>query len=487
MNFAAQPKYLKPFLFPFSLQAAAMSKRNRTNDRSDSAKKSKTVAAKSAQSHQLRISDLNDDCLASIFSYLNPNELCAVKETSSCFASMADLQFKRKYGNKEFVFLPKFEKKLPRNVQAHVVSPEFWPLFGEFIEKLSIHANNGADAAQHWKSICENCTRLEDLSVFTCDLKLFQPADFSVQRHQLNSLHLACFFGRDDDYTRIINYFADFERLSVRYIHNNSVRCEFLRHNYPRLKEIAFESIEANEHFDEFVRLNPQIEKVFFKACSLDYDRLDIIAQHCPKIETISVQCDPASENYADKIARLARLAALKELQFKCFDDFQGPLTAAIKVLAKKNSLQVLGLTGGRLDMDLCRALCKMTNLRTLKLVEFENVRVNLLKKLVSGLKLKHLHVMLGDVKFKDIVVAVKSSPTLESLTLMFCEEFILDNTRFSQLVSARLASGAGIPLELYHSQEDTVTVDKQQLQKNAQLIKLKKHYGLLGYITNEY
>lgn len=463
-----------------------MSKRNRTNDRKDSAKKPKTVTSKSvqSQSHQPRIPDLNNDCLASIFSYLNPNELCAVKETSRCFASLADQQFKRKYCNKTFVFLPKFEKKLPGN--AHVVSPEFWPLFGEFIEKLSIHANNGADAAQHWKNICENCTRLVDLSVFTCDLKLFQPEHFSVQRHQVNALHIACFFGRDEDYTRIINYFANFERLSVRYIHNNSVRCEFLRHSYPRLKELAFESIEANEHFDEFVRLNPQIEKVFFKACSLDYDRLDIIAKHCPRIENISIQCDPATENYVDKIARLARLAALRELQFKCFDDFQGPLTAAIKVLAKKNSLEMLGLTGGKLDMDLCRVLAKMTNLKTLKLVEFVDVTVNLLKKLLSGLKLTHLHIMLCDVKFKDIVVAIKSSPTLESLTFEFCDEFVLDQKGFSQLANARMASGAGIPLELFTSQDYMVTVGKQQMQENAQFIKLKKHNGLFGYITNE-
>lgn len=469
-----------------------MSKRNRTFTavRKEPSKKSKIVAPNSVSSLQIRIPELNDECLSEIFSYLSPNDFCAVKEACRRFESLVDHQFEKCFGNKEFGFSPKFEKEFSH--RAHVVAPKFWSMFGQFIRKLKVYKNNGEDAAQHWKAICENCTQLTDLSVFFCDLKLFQPTDFPAQLCQLNDLHIGCFFGRDEDYTRIIGYFANFERLTVQYIHNNAVHCEFLRHNYPQMKEIVLESIEANDHFDEFIRLNPQLETIFVHRCSLDYDRLDTIAKHCSNIENLSIQCDASSENYAEKIARLDHLVVLKQLQFNCCDDSQGPVVEAIKILAKKNSLQMLGLAGGKMDMDLCRALCKMTNLKTLKLVQFEDITASLLKKLVTDLKLTHLHIIWCDeVKYKDIAVTIKSSSTLKSLTFEFVEDLILDSKCFSQLVNARIASPADFPMELFHIKtahsvyDQIVTVAKQQMRENAQFIKLKKHTGFLGYITN--
>lgn len=466
-----------------------MSKRNRTTiTQREPAKKSKTTAAKSVQPLQVRIPELNEECLGNIFSYLSPNDLCAVKETCRQFASLVDRQFQMKYTNNEFVFAPTLDQQLTRTAQ--VVPPKFWSMFGQFIRKLDVHMNNGADAAQHWKGICEKCIRLSDLSVRFCDLKLFQPKDFSTQLHQLHGLHIACFFGKDEDYTRIIGYFGNFECLTVQYIHNNSVRCEFLRHHYPRLKEIVFESIEANEHFDEFIRMNPQIEQAFIHRCSMDYDRLDAITKECSNIASLSIQCDASPENYAEKISRLGRFTHLKVLQFNCLDDSQELITGAIKTLAQECSLETLGLSGGRLDMDMCRALCKLKKLKTLKLVQFEDVTANLLKKLVSDLKLMHLHIIwCDDVKYKDVAVAIKNSHTLKSLTIELSEDSVLDSKCFSQLVNARMASAADFPLEFFHIKSaqsaHNQTVGKQQMQENAQFIKLKQHDGFSSYITN--
>lgn len=453
------------------------------------APKSKAAASKPPQS-KIPIPELGDECFGKIFSYLNPNEFCAVKETSRRFASLADIRFQKEFGDKDFVFSPKFDKKLSRT--AHVMPPKFWSLFGKFITKLDVHMNNGADAAEHWKGICENCVNLTDLSVLYCDLKLFQPNDFAAQDHQLTALHIACFFSQDEDYSRFIRYFGNMEQLGVQYIHNNSVRCEFLRHNYPRLKEVAFESIEANANFNEFIRLNPQLEKVYAHRCALEYDCLDAIVQHCSNIYSLSIQCDASKGNYAEKIDRLSGLAALKELQFNCSDDSQGSAAAAIKSLARKNSIETLGLTGGRMDVDLCRALCKMKSLKTLILVGFEDVSANSLKKLVCELELAHLHIIwCDDVKYKDLAVAIKNSSTLESLSFDFKGDGVLDSKCFSQLVSARMASRADSPLEFFHftapqaSHSTVVSVDKQQMQENAECIVLKKHDSFAGYITN--
>lgn len=465
-----------------------MSKRNRTNVRKEPAKKSKPAAPKpkTVSSPEIRIPELDDKCLENIFSYLRPIDLCAVKETSRRFARLADHLFPKILGNKEFVFAPKPTKELI----ANVVPPKFWSLCGQFIRNLSVHMNNGANAAQHWKGICENCTDLKELKVFFCDLKLFQPQTLSAKIPELDSLHVACFFGKDEDYTRIIGYFGTFGRLSVQNIQNTAVRCEFLRHHYPRLKEFVFESVESNENFDEFIRLNPQIEKVFAHNCLLSYDRVDAITKYCQNITELSIQCDESSENFSEKIGRLSRFTALKKLQFNCLEDVQGVMDA-VKIFSRMSSIEELGLTGGRMSVDLCRELCKMKNLKTLTLVQFEDVAANLLKKLVSDLKLAHIHIIWCDnIKYKDIAVAIKSSRTLESVTFEFYEDFLLDNKVFAQLVSARTTSGASSPLEFFHirsplSPFSQITADKQQMRDSAGIIQLKYREGLFGYITN--
>lgn len=463
-----------------------MSKRTRSDTNKGSAKKPKAIAVKSDQSPRSVISKLNDETLQRIFSYLSPMDLCAVKEVCLQFANAADNQFQKQYESDRFVFGPMSESRC----KSHVVPPKFWSMFGKFIRKLDVHLNNGSRADQHWKGIAEECTRLDELSVFFCDLKLFQPNDFSERTRPLTSLLIACFYGNDDDYSRTIGYFADFERLGVQNILSSSVRCEFLRRNYPRLKEVCFENIEADEFFDEFVRLNPQLEKIFANRCALEYDRLDAIVEHCPSLVSLSIECDALATNFPEKIARLESLTALRELQFDClYELFQEPIADAITTLGQKNLLQTLGLSGGLLDMDLCKALTKMKNLQTLKLVQFQDVTAILLKKLLGDMNLKHLHILwCEDVTYKVVAVAIKSCRTLKSLTFEFAEDCVLDDKCFTELVDARIASKAGFPLELVHiktAYSDHVhTVGAKQLEENAQFIKMSKRDGLDDYIT---
>lgn len=86
-----------PSFFQLS-QTAAMSKRDRSTSQINSAKKTRDVPL----SKRTHILDLNDDCLDSVFSYLLPVELCAVKGTCGRFEAVADNYFERQCRNKEF-------------------------------------------------------------------------------------------------------------------------------------------------------------------------------------------------------------------------------------------------------------------------------------------------------------------------------------------------------------------------------------------------
>lgn len=103
------------------------------------------------------------------------------------------------------------------------------------------------------------------------------------------------------------------------------------------------------------------------------------------------------------------------------------------------------------LTSELCQALCELTNLKTLLLIHFVGWDADLLKTLVSGLKLEEIFIgCAGNIQFDWIETVVKYSRSLEKMEIesIFHDE-PLQGTHYLQLVNARKESGAGFPLEI--------------------------------------
>lgn len=86
----------------------------------------------------------------------------------------------------------------------------------------------------------------------------------------------------------------------------------------------------------------------------------------------------------------------------------QESIAQIVEKLAEKNSVKTLGLTRGTLETHLIRALSKLSNLTTLKLMALKSVNGNALENLLSVLQLKHLHIIgCADTQYEDIAAGV--------------------------------------------------------------------------------
>lgn len=436
-----------------------MPKRIRPNSpESDAVKKSKDSSAESTV-----FLHLNDDCLRVVFSYLNFQDLCHVKETCSRFELLADESFRRKYSRCEFKYSLEYCK-----------SCEFTPsrtlrCFGKLMHGLHVFRIKGVHATDYWTEIVENCTQLKNLAICECDLEGFQliqtPARVNSQK--IRHLKLKNCWGNDDQYTRIVTYFADVKKLEI-WSSAQEISGTFLARHFPRLRSLTLQYVSANENLDKFIRFNPQIEALF--AEQLNDDQVVTIAENWNNIRSLSILCDASSANYTEKIARLGRLARLKKLQF----NYCGrSIAAAIGKLAETNLLEFLGLTHGKLDIELCLALCKFSRLKTLKLVGVRQIHANLLEELMTGLNLKDIHfINCNDLTFAAVAVAIKHSRSLENITFGNTADYPLDDDSYLRFVKARQESLNAIPLILV---VDFIQMSVEVIEEYSNFVEVKE------------
>lgn len=462
-----------------------MAKRNVSSSPTREVKKLMTVASV----NQTNILNLNDDCLRVVFSHMRLKDLCALKETCLRFGTPTDEQFQRRYRHGEFTICPEFDENLTGRPSSVLRN------FGYFIFKLIVRELTVDDAIECWRDICENCTRLQELSIYDSNLKLFKPQRSSMYCGDLDSLRIVKCFGENLYFGRIIRYFGSLKHLTIRdnlarLLNYGGLRCSFLRYTFPQLREIIVEFVHADRSFNIFFRKNPQLKKIVIKnGCSI-MSYLDDIANCCQNIESISMSgfLDFESINLTEKIAKLGLLNGLKELQL---DVSQKPIASMIEKLAEKNSLHTLGLTDGMLDTHSVRALQKLSNLTTLKLVEFKNGNVNALENLLSQLQLKHIHIIrCVGVQYEDVAGGIKRSSTLETVTFVHIDkENFLRETQFLQLANARRASTVASPLEFFQtkSARDGMVIGIEQIEANAGSVKLSELDSLDGYILGKF
>lgn len=463
-----------------------MSKRNHPSSSDQSTKKPKTVSPEEVT----HILDLNDDCLEALFANLDPHDLCAIEETCRRFSLLTDEAFRQKYRLSHFKFRSEFDNS--HECSEFQISSRILRLFGKFIGKLRAEYLKGFDAAEHWKNICENCSQLNALSLHGCNLAEIALMDTHFQLNHLDRLVFEMGEANDDHIAQILDICPNITSLNLSYIR----KCEnastgdryddvqlqgaFLRQKFPRLKDIYFFGVNVNQHFNEFFRRNQQIEEIFAPGQCLTQNRFETIVKHCKNIKSISIGSDLHLETQAGSVA-FAGLNHLTELEVFQFNCHKTSITSALEILTGRNALQLLGLTNGTLDRNLCRTLCKFTGLQTLRLVTFDGLNTDLMKNLVSELKLKNLHFILCDnVSFGNIATAIKYSRTLETITFTplrnIRSETLLDDARFLQLVKARKESSAGFPLVLFGFDEESVSVKvSADVERNeANFIKLK-------------
>lgn len=404
--------------------------------------------------------DLDEDRLT----HMDWKELYAVTQACRQIETLANEQFQKKYSDNQFTFCPDFRDD--DDSTKLNLSPNVLRKYGKFLRTLKVYKIHGEDAENNWQVIFESCKQLKELVVDDCELKFFMP-DNRLKSSQFDSLELNFCDGNDEDFARIIRCC---KRLTLMYGPPLT---------YPELKKVYL--LAWNGHLDssmcEFFRLNPQVEEIYVSGSNLD--NLSRFVGNCTEIES---RLTALSIHKVDcqGIAVLHRLNNLKHLdlgRYPCDHAFFANFVpAAINKLAETNALESLCIRY-KMDIDSCVAICKLSNLKTLKLVKLD-INVDFLVKFMRDMNLKNFQVIHCDnVKYDDIARAITLSHKLEILKFTASKNKPLDERNFSQLAVARRQSDANFPLEFaqIERQFDRMLVEVQTIAANADVIKLKR------------
>lgn len=430
------------FLFVFfSLESAVMSN-------GESLKASgEPMETSTAIPKTTNILDLIDHCLHEVFSHLGPLELFEIKDTCTRFAPIATYHFERKYATGNF--------SLDSNVgwfsegKTFYVMKKFWRQFGKCIRSLNVIECNGAS---NWGLISEYCTQLKSLTVGGCNLQLFDLMDVTVERQILDYLHID---NCSENHAEIIRHFGAFTKSLHLYSETySSFDYKFIHQSYPELDEIKFKGVAKfkfdNVNVNQFMKVHPKLKKIYWPIHMFDHIDQYTIENYCRNIESISMRFSTETTNWDGKLAALVAFGKLQKLEIDVWST--SSLAPVIEILGQINSLETLSLINSKLDYNSYENLCKLTNLKTLKLVMLKHSTGNPLINVTKQLQLIHLHIIrCNDLLYEDIAVVIEHSNSLESVTFVAPrKDYVLDEKRFLLLTHARQASGINVPLQFF-------------------------------------
>lgn len=390
-------------------------------------------------------------------------ELYEVTEACRRIESLVNDQFQRKYRDTDFTFCPNFiDVDYPSEFN---LSPNILRQFGPFLRKLKVYKIHGV---QNWQVLFESCTQLKELMVFNCDLKFFKPEN-CLHSPEFHSLELQLCVGCDEDFSRIIRCCKHL------IMHDGRLPC----HSYPKLKEVRLRGEKSLMlSLTNIFRHNRQIEKIHIYFNGNAYDLKELV-KNCPEIESLLSVLSIRKSN-SPEIDFLCRLKNLRHLDLIAWEAENGSwdyVSSTISRLAEQNILESL-TSRHHMNIDSCVAICKLSHLKTLKLVKLD-IKVDVIVKFVRDLKLKHFQVIrCENVSFDCIALAIQHSRTLETLKFTASDKnYYLEEYPFMRLVTGRTKSGANFPLEFAQidRQFDRMKVDAHTIEAHAGVIKMKK------------
>lgn len=461
-----------------------MAKRKRANSTSEESPVTETT----------HFSDLNDDCLRAVLSFLPTNDLCAMKEANKRFAELADDEFRARYRHQPYIFGPKFDDFADRADFSSAI--KVVRRFGQFITALSVHSVIEETDWYIWAEIFVSCSVLSELKIYGCALKhIFFQAD---GRMALESLQFRNCTGNDDQYTRVINSFENVKRLVIECCYDRFTG-GFLKQQYPALEEITIRRIgihrptlcKLNSRLRLFIRSHAHLKKIDFSFHRIEEKTLRCIADHSENVENLSFNIEHC-ERFEEIWPKLIRFN-LKELNFTPPSPGTG-VGQFIEALAERNELHTVCVSGGYMTLELYAAISKLTNLKTLKFVDHCNQEDEVfdLGFVWEKLELEHLHLIsCRRMEYEHCTSAITKMKSLKSLT--FVPRFMVcsaheDRNRLDDVlprwINARKSANSDSPLKIFLSPEDLDLVPEKFAHPKQNAISIQWKHGVS---ENEY
>lgn len=252
---------------------------------------------------------LNNDCLYTIFGYLNIESLCHTANVSKQFRGVAEQVFHRYHRNVHFNSITTNESWLRR----------IFCKFGYLVTSLNIYF---ADRSSNFdtSAIAEYCSfRLERLILhrvrFSCDdIVLFIPRLKQLEIHDcIYYTHAESFADWNTVFT-----FRNCSKLEVLAFNMENESCEFLVLKFAKLKKLQLHCKHVNNRIlDDILGVNKQLKHLDIMTCTNDELIYSIIqAKDLVELKIGGLEKRNSMDNRSEKgLLRLSKLKKLKLLQ----------------------------------------------------------------------------------------------------------------------------------------------------------------------------
>lgn len=423
--------------------------------------------------HQSSIMQLNDDCLLKVMDNLNALDLCAIKDTCRRFKNLSTYHFQLTYKDSF-----SFGKNLCHGEEMSECDATIILLhFGQYITKLILSASHMEDDVD----ILHIIGKYENIK----ELEIYQKYVDTEGMNECNEI------------------FSHLERLSINYcyteddsIYNFLWNCKMLKHleiddmdeidgnflakKFGQLESLSLIDIKCFErcYINQCLKEHANLKKVEMIKCNFTNDFMfRVISDNLVNIEEISIQLRKFTDSFQTNLSTLLKLKELKRLEFNCG---QKPIAEFITSLAK-NSMEHLSISDTELNKDLCAALIKLQNLKTLKLISMQKTSKNFPKFLQQNFKqLEQLFIVdFCAFNAETVFEIVSNAANLKKLFIKECSRFTgFDRDEFAQLLVSRKKCYNGSDLTVYMEKAALKTtkeiISKEILENGATYIKLR-------------
>lgn len=244
------------------------------------------VANMTNDGRNLKLKDLNDNCLIKIFSYLSLNDLVRIVDFDERFSAPAKYVFGQRFGKNPFK-MDRFWYKKSKWVRARTLS--MLNHFGDKITEIDVFYEDLTDPNEELGNlIIEKCHK----SLVKINFRGTNQSRITKLIEPFENVRAVSFeHGESCDLISEFNkWFPKAKSLSLLQMKLTNDDKNRLQHNFPALEHFSF--IESDQHHidvNRFCELNPQIKSLSISDISLrevDWQNLfNVFATNLPNLQ----------------------------------------------------------------------------------------------------------------------------------------------------------------------------------------------------------
>ncbi|XP_031621050.1 uncharacterized protein LOC116339353 [Contarinia nasturtii] len=417
------------------------------------------------------ILQLNNDCLLTIFEYLNIESLCHIANVCTRFKGASEELFSYKYKSFEFknsnIKLPLLRRVLCK--------------FGHYIQSLRVEC-------------LETISNLQLAKYCSINLKHLSLRSVKITHDEIVPLvpHLECLeirFCQMDahgDWNKVFNNAPELEKLVFKMKNGHSKWADnMLMRHMPKLKHIELDCCDLHsDQLSGILRLNPQLKQLIITTFIND-EFIEAIVENVKDLEELTFGSKEAKQTGHHSAKGLLRLSELKNLTKLGINDFrwvgyEDSLSLLVKTFINKNILlEELSIESRSFDLTVVDDLVNMKTLRKLRLGGFDITATDLIALTAELPLLSKLTISYnfnGTINVGTLITMIEIRKELDYLSFDGDCYFIITEQDYNSLVQAVLNTGMNrkVKIQVENNDKFDLRVHESTLLANKNHLELE-------------